>query len=91
MSGPVFMYRKGEARMFASPEEIPAGEGWQDTPVAEAAEPDIPAEPPAAVAADDAPDEIDVWRARATELGIKVDGRWSIAKLKKKIEAEEAT
>ncbi len=32
MSGPVFMYRKGEARMFASLEDVPAGEGWQDTP-----------------------------------------------------------
>jgi hypothetical protein len=28
----VFMYRLGEARMFDSPESIPAGEGWQDTP-----------------------------------------------------------
>lgn len=32
MSGPVFMYRKGEARLFASPDEIPAGEGWVDSP-----------------------------------------------------------
>lgn len=29
----VFMYRKGEARLFAAPEIVPEGEGWQDTPV----------------------------------------------------------
>lgn len=31
----VYMYRAGEAKLFASPEDVPAGEGWQDTPVAE--------------------------------------------------------
>ena len=36
----VYMYRAGEAKIFASPEEIPTGEGWQDTPV-----PDVPAAP----------------------------------------------
>ena len=36
----VYMYRAGEAKIFASPEEIPSGEGWQDTPV-----PDVPAQP----------------------------------------------
>lgn len=39
MSG-VFMYRKGEAKLFASPEDVPAGEGWQDTPVPAGAEPE---------------------------------------------------
>lgn len=34
----VMMYRAGEARVFASPEAVPAGEGWQDTPVAAEAE-----------------------------------------------------
>jgi len=32
---PVFMYRKGEAKLFASPEDVPSGEGWQDTPPAD--------------------------------------------------------
>lgn len=32
MSGQVWMYRKGEAKIFASPEEIPADEGWVDSP-----------------------------------------------------------
>jgi hypothetical protein len=38
MSGPVFMYRKGEAKIFASPNAVPSGEGWVDSPAkAEAA------------------------------------------------------
>lgn len=28
----VFMYRGKEARLFNSPEEVPAGEGWRDHP-----------------------------------------------------------
>ena len=36
----VYMYRAGEAKIFAPPEEIPSGEGWQDTPV-----PDVQAQP----------------------------------------------
>ena len=39
MTGPVWMYRNGEARLFASPEEVPDSEGWQDTPVAQTEEP----------------------------------------------------
>lgn len=46
MDRSVWMYRAGEAKIFASPEEIPAGEGWQDTPVPAAPEP-APAEEPA--------------------------------------------
>ncbi len=30
--GPVWMYRKGEARLFASPEDIPSNAGWVDSP-----------------------------------------------------------
>lgn len=26
------MYRKGEAKLFASPEEVPSGESWVDSP-----------------------------------------------------------
>jgi hypothetical protein len=26
------MYRKGEAQLFASPEDVPQGEGWVDSP-----------------------------------------------------------
>lgn len=46
----VYMYRAGEAKIFASPEEIPAGEGWQDTPVL-----DLPSAPEAAPAEEPAP------------------------------------
>lgn len=41
----VYMYRKGEAKIFASPEEVPAGEGWQDTPVPDDAEPEVADDP----------------------------------------------
>ena len=33
MSG-IWMYRKGEAKLFASPNDIPANEGWRDSPAA---------------------------------------------------------
>jgi len=46
MGGPTWMYRKGEAAIFASPEQVPAGEGWQDTPVPpDANEPDASLDP----------------------------------------------
>lgn len=32
--GAVWMYRKGEAKLFASPEDVPSGEGWVDSPAA---------------------------------------------------------
>lgn len=35
----VWMYRKGEARLFASQDAVPKDEGWQDTPVPEESEP----------------------------------------------------
>lgn len=34
MGGPVWMYRKGEAKLFASPDHIPDNDGWMDSPVA---------------------------------------------------------
>ena len=35
------MYRKGEGKLFPSPEEVPAGEGWQDAPLPADAEPEV--------------------------------------------------
>ena len=32
MSAPVWMYRNGEAKLFASPDEVPKGKGWSDSP-----------------------------------------------------------
>ena len=79
MADPVWMYRKGEARLFASPAEVPAG--WQDTPMAD----DEPHETEA-----EATTEIDALREHATALGIKVDGRWSVKKLQGMIAAAES-
>lgn len=45
MSGPVWMYRKGEARLFASPDEIPADEGWMDSPASVAEQPETEEQP----------------------------------------------
>lgn len=30
--GPVWMYRKGEAKLFNHPNDVPKNEGWVDTP-----------------------------------------------------------
>ena len=35
----VWMYRKGEARLFNSPEAVPANEGWKDAPISGDLEP----------------------------------------------------
>lgn len=77
----VFMYRKGEAKMFASPEEIPQGEGWQDTPVPEGEPHETEAE---------GTSDLDALREHAVSLGIKVDGRWSMKKLQTMIAAAES-
>jgi hypothetical protein len=78
----IWKYRKGEARMFASPEEVPEGEGWQATPVVDDASED---------ADEAATTEIDELREQAVALGIKVDGRWSAKKLQGMIAAAEST
>lgn len=45
MSG-IYMYRKGEAKLFASPEDVPQGKGWVDSPAKIEAEPEAkPAKP----------------------------------------------
>lgn len=93
----VFMYRKGEAKLFASPAEIPAGEGWQDTPVPDDAPDAAPVPAPVAAPVEE-PDhdthehlEKDALREKASALGISVDGRWSVKKLQRMIaEAESA-
>lgn len=87
MSG-VFMYRKGEARLFASPDDVPAGEGWVDSP---AKVDDVAADagPHDETHSDTAPSEIDVLRARAAELGLTVDNRWSAKRIARMIDAAE--
>ena len=104
----VFMYRKGEARVFASLSDVPAGEGWSDVPPADMHVHDDgrisfgdepKPEPDAAPVVetteeqpepDTEPAEIDVLRARATELGITVDGRWGVNKIRRMIAEAES-
>ena len=49
---PTWMYRTGadgaaERRLFGHPDEVPAGEGWADSPAAAEARPDSNAPAPA--------------------------------------------
>lgn len=56
MSG-VWMYREGEAKLFASPDDVPAGEGWTDSPTAPAAKVEAEAKPKRGRSRKTAPDE----------------------------------
>ena len=38
---PAWRFRKGEARIFASPDDVPEGEGWVDSPALVTDEPEI--------------------------------------------------
>ena len=78
----IWKYRKGEARLFASPEDVPEGEGWQQFPVPDDGHQETEAE---------ATTEVDALREHAIALGIKVDGRWSAKKLQGMIAAAEST
>ena len=85
----VFMYRKGESKLFDSPAEVPHGESWQDTPV-----PDDAPEPAPVITPEEptpeAKSELDALREQASALGVKVDMRWSVKRLKAIIDAETA-
>lgn len=82
----VWMYRKGESKLFQSPAHVPEGEGWQDTPVPDDApepsarntEPEVEEEPPV-------DDELDQLREAANEMGVEVDKRWGVKRLKAEI------
>lgn len=80
---PVFMYRKDEARLFQSLADVPAGEGWVDSPAK------VGADLPAPAVAEPAPEPEDDARggliAEAEALGIRVDGRWSDKRLASEI------
>lgn len=73
-----WLYSRTEApRIFLSDAEVDAAlaDGWADTPAA--FEADNSAE---------GPNDLDELRAKAAELGIKVDKRWGADKLTKAIE-----
>ena len=42
---PKWLYRKGEAQIFASPEDVPDGQGWVDSPALVEDTPEIVEEP----------------------------------------------
>ncbi|MEQ8822754.1 MAG: hypothetical protein RIC14_00090 [Filomicrobium sp.] len=74
----VWMYRKGEGRLFSSPEEIPQNEGWVDSP--------------ALVSETESTTEEHSRESlleRAEELGIKVNKRWGTQRLADEIAKAE--
>lgn len=79
-------YRHGESRIFPSPEAVPEGEGWVDSPAKVVAPPVAPANDQIA-APEPVRSEADELRAEAEALGIAVDGRWGVKKLKAMIAA----
>lgn len=98
----LFRYREGEARKFENESDVPAGEGWQDTPVTPMSElvrewdeelratvwrkPGHVAPPPAAPEAAQTDIEIEALRSEAVSLGIEVDGRWGVKRLQTEID-----
>ena len=65
----------GEAEIFASPADAPPG--WADTPAAFKKKPDAP---------EKVSETLEILRERAKSLGVEVDGRWKVARLKAEIE-----
>ncbi len=86
----LWMYRKGEARLFGHPDHVPEGEDWRRFPViAEAA--DIPASPTEAQDSEIVQDEeLDGMSYRrlmrtAADRGVSFDASWSKAQLRQAI------
>ncbi|MGO9172003.1 MAG: hypothetical protein ACLP7P_08575 [Rhodomicrobium sp.] len=89
----IWMYRKGEARLFDHPDQIPANEGWQRLPVVD----DTPLDIPKAELPPPGPDQEltdQEWMERAgrkrllqcaLDLGLSVDATWTAAQLRKAI------
>lgn len=94
----LFRYREGEARKFENESDVPAGEGWQDTPVTPMSElvrewdeelrapvwrkPGHVPKPAEPVSTES---EIDDLRDECMSLGIEVDGRWGAKRLQHEI------
>ncbi len=89
----LWRYRKGEARLFNHPDEVPPDQGWGPFPVADDASPDIPkAELPPPGPNQELTDQEWLERAdrqrlmqAALDLGIAADVTWTEAQLRKAI------
>lgn len=83
----VWMYRKGESKLFQSPADVPDGEGWQDTPVPDdVLEPSARNKEPEASEEDPVNGELEELREAANEMGIELDKRWGVKRLKTEID-----
>ncbi|MBJ7533100.1 hypothetical protein JDN40_03100 [Rhodomicrobium vannielii ATCC 17100] len=80
----LWMYRRGEARLFGHPGDVPHGEGWQRFPVV--FDDDVAAaDSPEAASPDVEPLETMSRRGLlqlAAECGLKVDPGWTKARLR---------
>lgn len=89
MSGTIrkWGYRADDARIFDVPADTGAlPDGWHESP---ALVPKVAAAVPPE-ASDTKDDELTALRSRAAALGIKIDGRWSAAKLMRVINEVES-
>lgn len=78
----IWMYRDGEAMCFASPEDVPADEGWADVPGQSGTE------NPTILAPSQT---LEALRSRAAQLGIVIPrnaGSRRLAKLIAEVEAD---
>jgi hypothetical protein len=79
----MWMYRKGEARLFGHPDDVPEGDGWQRFPLPAAAED----EPQPELSR---PDKLDCMSRRqlmqvAADCGVPCEISWSKMQLKQAI------
>jgi hypothetical protein len=87
----LWMYRKGEARLFGRPDHVPEGEDWQRFPVIAEEAAEVPASAPEARDAELSQDgKLDRMSRRrlmqvAGDCGVRFDISWSKAQLKQAI------
>lgn len=79
----LWMYRKGEARLFGNVRDVPHGEGWQRFPVLDGSAAED-ASPDAGAPETEALDTLSRRRLLelAAECGLKVDPGWTKARLR---------
>ncbi len=79
----LWMYRKGEARLFGHPDDVPEGEDWQRFPVATAADEEQQPEL-------SRPEKLDCMSRQrlmqvASDFGVRFEITWTKAQLKQAI------